>query len=362
MKIGILTFHRAYNYGAILQAYCLQEYLKSLGHDVYIIDYKPTFISKYKPTLRNVIKSGSIVSSLLKLSIYPLIRLLVNRRQRIISRFFERYNLFPYDGPDSLKSLDAIALGSDQIWNPAITSGSYDPIFWGVNFPCRVFSYAASSKQKQLSPSDETFIKDAFLKLHRISVRESTVRDLLQPLTDKKISVVLDPTLLVDNKVLRDLVINQIIPVRPYILIYEVSYHESCDSFAFNLGKKYGIDVIRVASSSVGLKYYKKNVVRNTSVQEFLSLIAGATCVVTTSFHGTSLSIALDKNFYTILTHKVEDDRMVSLLNRIGLEDHLVEADFIPSESVLESSLIFDQDRLKDFRRESIEYISEALI
>ena len=362
MKVGILTFHRAYNYGAILQAYCLQEYLKSLGHDSYIIDYKPAFISKYKPTLKNVIKSGSIISSLLKLSIYPLMRLLIEKRQKTVSNFFDLYNLFPYNGIDSLESFDAIALGSDQIWNPAITGGSYDPLFWGVDFPCRVFSYAASSKQKQLSPSDESFIKDAFQKLHRISVREFTVKDLLQPFTDKKISVVLDPTLLVDEKVLRNIIINQRTPARPYILIYEVSYHESCNSFALNLGKKYGIDVIRVASSAVGFMYYKKNVVRNVSVQEFLALIAGATCVVTTSFHGTSLSIALDKNFYTILTHKVEDERMISLLGRIGLENHLVEADYIPEEDTIESTLVFDRKRLDDFRKESVDYIADALV
>ena len=41
MKIGILTFHWATNYGAVLQCYALQEYLKSLGHEVEIINYKP---------------------------------------------------------------------------------------------------------------------------------------------------------------------------------------------------------------------------------------------------------------------------------------------------------------------------------
>jgi hypothetical protein len=40
MKIGILTVHRAYNYGSVLQCYALQEYLKSLGHDVWVIDYR----------------------------------------------------------------------------------------------------------------------------------------------------------------------------------------------------------------------------------------------------------------------------------------------------------------------------------
>ena len=34
MKIGILTFHCANNYGAVLQTYGLQEYLKTIGYEV----------------------------------------------------------------------------------------------------------------------------------------------------------------------------------------------------------------------------------------------------------------------------------------------------------------------------------------
>ena len=49
MKIGILTFHCAHNYGAVLQCYALQEILKSSGHDVEIIDYRPNYlINPYK--------------------------------------------------------------------------------------------------------------------------------------------------------------------------------------------------------------------------------------------------------------------------------------------------------------------------
>ena len=48
MKIGILTFHWATNYGAILQCYALQTYLENLGHDVEVIDYKP---KQYDDTL-----------------------------------------------------------------------------------------------------------------------------------------------------------------------------------------------------------------------------------------------------------------------------------------------------------------------
>ena len=51
MKIGILTFHWATNYGAVLQSYALQEYLSAHGHEVCIINYKP---KNYDISLLNI--------------------------------------------------------------------------------------------------------------------------------------------------------------------------------------------------------------------------------------------------------------------------------------------------------------------
>ena len=39
MKIGVITFHGADNYGSVLQAYALTEYLNDKGYDAEIIDY-----------------------------------------------------------------------------------------------------------------------------------------------------------------------------------------------------------------------------------------------------------------------------------------------------------------------------------
>ena len=40
MKIGILTFQNAVNYGAVLQAYALQNSIEKLGAEVRLIDYQ----------------------------------------------------------------------------------------------------------------------------------------------------------------------------------------------------------------------------------------------------------------------------------------------------------------------------------
>jgi hypothetical protein len=55
MKIGILTFHRAHNYGAVLQAYALKTFLVGLGHDVKLIDYtKETAEVSYSKNPRQI--------------------------------------------------------------------------------------------------------------------------------------------------------------------------------------------------------------------------------------------------------------------------------------------------------------------
>ena len=50
MRIGILTFHRASNYGAVLQTYALQQICALSGHNTDVIDYQPKYITDfYKP-------------------------------------------------------------------------------------------------------------------------------------------------------------------------------------------------------------------------------------------------------------------------------------------------------------------------
>lgn len=64
MKIGIVTFHTALNYGAFSQTYALQKTLEKLGHEVEIIDYRPKAITDFyrplKKPLRFISGNGRI--------------------------------------------------------------------------------------------------------------------------------------------------------------------------------------------------------------------------------------------------------------------------------------------------------------
>ena len=46
-KIATITFHRALNYGAVLQTYALQSVLEKLGAEVEVIDYRSSYLEKH---------------------------------------------------------------------------------------------------------------------------------------------------------------------------------------------------------------------------------------------------------------------------------------------------------------------------
>lgn len=59
MKIGIITFHRANNFGAVLQCYALQETLRHLGYEAEVVDYREPFTELiYNPIRWDIMKQG----------------------------------------------------------------------------------------------------------------------------------------------------------------------------------------------------------------------------------------------------------------------------------------------------------------
>ena len=59
-KVGIVTFHTALNYGAIMQTYALQTFLNSIGIENTVIDYRSDFIQKcYRPFLLQTAKCST---------------------------------------------------------------------------------------------------------------------------------------------------------------------------------------------------------------------------------------------------------------------------------------------------------------
>lgn len=330
MKIGILTFHSAHNYGAVLQAYATKEYLKSLGHEVNIIDYRPNYI-------KDVYKVKFAWNSRITKLPFDFIRQLILKYPK--EKRFKKFELFIEEKLEPLNSnsgipthLNGYIIGSDQVWNPEITQ-EFDPVFFanfGFEKQNKVYiSYAASMETTSLNKAEADFFSHNLNRFDSISVREYELLSLLQPLSKKEIVKVLDPTFLLDSSKWINTAKN-IDKNSKYVLVYQVRQDSRTLKIANQIAKQLGAVVIQLVSQVSVSNYIDSNVAHDASPEEFIGYIKNAACVVTTSFHGTAFAVIFQKDFYYVALNDGKNTRTSSLLNSINLQDRMIKVESDP--------------------------------
>lgn len=358
MKVGILTFHCANNYGAVLQCYALQIFLQSLGHEAYVIDYRPDYVvRRYKVFSRRNWIVRDFKKTIKKLLSEPFLCIVRYKRNKGLESFIKnRYNLYPYSADKSV--FDAIVLGSDQIWNPNLTGKSFDEVFFGKDFHCKKISYAASNRTESLSPAEEAFYIEHLAELDSIGVREKTLQALLQPLTTKKVYLNVDPTLLSDKSWTNKLNLTKPLD-NEYVMLYEVTRHQKNRCLAMEYANRNKYSFVELTGALALSVRHTKHLNQTASPEKFLSYLKYAKCVFTTSFHGTALSILFEKEFFYIRQYTSSDLRIESLLGILGLKERILDRGETPQAAPIDYSNI--HNNLEAFRKESVQYLKEVL-
>jgi hypothetical protein len=328
MKIGILTFHRAVNYGAIFQAYALMSFLKRSGHQVEIIDYWPEYhANEYLIFNYKSFSKCSFKGKIRYLGEFVLKFNRTKKRNRGCLDFIYN-NLHVSKMPKYLtgqsidKKFDLIFYGSDQIWrksNKIKENRGFDEVYLG-RFPdniVRKVSYAASMGVIDLNADDKDYLKRALKNFDSISVRERNLLLIVQEL-GYEAELTLDPVFLLDKEQWSKLIpLNLKRRRKKYILFYHHTPSSDAEHLTQRLSDQYGYEIIEVNSKvmpyAVGRKY--KNTV---SPGEFLGLIRDAEFVVATSFHGTVFSVLMQKQFFALGMGN-NSERAKTFLDSIGL-------------------------------------------
>ncbi len=326
MKIGILTYHCAHNYGAVLQCYALKTYLEQIGHNVTVVDYRPNYLD-YGLFVWYKWFSPKPVKFFRKLCIQAKTFAVQKRRYSAFSRFIEKY-IAPKQVNLNTENthFDCLVFGSDQIWRK--NGGKFDPIYWG-DFKAaqntKLVSYAASMGLSCLNDDEKQEIRIWLQHFSNISVRESSLKKLLSSLVDKNVDVVVDPTFLLSKDAWSRIAVSPK-RKRPYILIYQVIENSTAIAVAKVAAEKLNADIIEIASK-IEVREVSHEVVYDASPNEFIGWIENAALVVTTSFHGTAFSVIYRKPFVSIKQHRSSDLRIESLLESCGLMDRFVDCD-----------------------------------
>lgn len=367
MKIGILTYHRAENYGALLQAYALRTFLQSLGHEVSFVDYWPTYhVDFFKIFSWNRFKKTcwkDKIEYVIGATLWLFPRL---KRKRKLKRFIVG-NLSLNEKPlynektKTTEHFDLVIYGSDQIWRKQNMAGvGFDDWYFGAEnvVADRKIVYAGSMGTVKSMPADDVYIKQMMENFCNISVREADLQKYLQTLQIPS-TLVIDPVFLLSKEQWMNVSAPKSNKSEKYILFYNLLNKPDSVRFAERLSKETGLP-IKELNKKLSLKHLSKRYSSTASVSEFLRLVQDAEYVVSNSFHGVAMSLVFQKQFYAVGMGE-KANRVKSLLNSAGIiERYVVDA----GRSILSLNPIDYQmvlNNLKMVVGDSIHYLSNSI-
>ena len=358
-KVGILTFHRAYNHGAMLQCYALYRIIEELGHKPEIIDYRQPFIEKQYTYTNNITTVEELKKVLQNPRWLPgfIIKILPQRIRQIKRRWslykgitFSKKVLSPEHMP---QDLNAIIIGSDQVWANYCTNG-IDEMYYG-NFPQKdtnIIGYAISSNIASLKEIGTEKLTKLCNNFKALSFREEEIGRYLREEMNIKNSIVIDPTLLLRKSEWTRLIDNMPrIISQDYILTFFLNY----DFDITDVTKE-----VKKLSTDRNCKVINLPDVAGSPI-DFLNLIRNAKQIITSSFHTIAFSIIFNKEFYAIKTNNGKDVRYINLLNKLSLQERCINYDELTSSTYTTIDYENIEAKLEKERSFSINYIKNNI-
>lgn len=325
-KIGIVTYHRAYNYGASLQAYALKTFLSmNVQQSVHFVDYWPSYHAQiYDVFNLKDFLSRSILGKMRYLLEFPYRAPNKYRRAGLFNRFIKQYLSGNEPFLSTNEVIDTVVYGSDQIWryqNRRLYKG-YNLVYFGgtqIRAKKRV-AYAGSSGSLPIGKSEENLLKNYFKNFDFLSCRELQLNNLVTNNFKIESKLVVDPVFLLSFEQWKKMIPTRKVD-KKFVLIYNIHRSHIVPDLSKALATQFGLRELEIiGNTNIIEKQNQKGVL---GPLEFLDYIFYADYVVTSSFHGVAFAILLQKQFFVHL--EVASDRVISLLEICGLADRLVD-------------------------------------
>lgn len=371
-KVGLITYHAAYNFGSVLQAYGTVRTIESLGYDVETLDYQTPSQQFWYHTDFST-KKG--IRTMLETIGFKFIKKDRQKRaekyEQFISSYlrpttekYTRYEDFSVIG----NKYDILVSGSDQVWN--IGCGEFRnepgnailPYFLQFGNPQKRVAYASSFGGQTIRGIRR--YAEQLKSYDSLSTREPIIKRYMESVTGREVELVCDPTWLLDKKEWMKL--PEIFTPktdRPYIFVYALYWPSRILKRWLNavkqIARKNNWDVYCISP----LNYHKDSEVhmlQDAGPIDFLSYLANAQLVVTNTFHGTIFSVNFERPFYSCSTNA--GSRQAQMLELCNLEDRIINS---PSE--LADATDFDVDFtnashiINTFRENSKKYLETSL-
>ncbi len=311
-RVGVLTFHRCINYGSYWQARCLVEGIAARGHDAVLLDHHSAQVTsqEWRYALQPLLPRRSSRDDIRSYGV---------KLRRFVAAFdaLPLSERFPLDDAGRMPRVDVAVIGSDEVFNLRHPWYGGKAAFFGhgVNAP-RTVAYGASFGNHDAAWGLDEWWAAQLRRLDAIAVRDDNSRQLVQAATGREPAVVLDPVLQFPPRVAAAA------GDTPYLLVYG---HHLPDWFAADVraaARRRGLRLV-----SVGYRNDWADEQRlDAGPDEFAALVAGASAVATTYFHGCVFALVNDKPFACALSD-YRANKLRDLTTLLGATSHLVAED-----------------------------------
>ena len=321
MKIGVISSYAcirtANNYGALLQYYALQKYLKKRGHDVFWI--------------RSIIPQSRI---------HIFLRHLKNYRNPVfIYKFYRCHKSFldfqkkflnvtskEYKGNIDLSidcpPADFYITGSDQVWGGTLKEN----YLCFVKDSSKKIAYAVSFGRDNLDESHASIVMPWINEFKAISVRESSGVNICKKLLGRNVEHLLDPTLLIKASLYPSSSSSSTSSLLYCYFLNIFGTEEIKINEIRMLSKKLAIP-LKIAACQYSEIFFQREELVMPTPEQWLQNYRDAKYIVTNTFHGTVFAIIFHKPFVTILqsgASSSQNGRMISLLTMLELSDRIL--------------------------------------
>lgn len=369
MKIGLLSFHNAANYGAALQAFALQKALNELNIENEYIDYQNTHrVNRYSVSflIFSSIKKGDFKGAFKYFLGSPFLLMRKFKFNFFYKKYLKKTDKIYRNSKDASslnECFDKFIVGSDQVWNWTNNGGDDSFLLSFVINDNKKISYSSSFGVAEIPEKLKDTYKKNLSKFSSLAVREEKGVEIIHNLINRKPLLVLDPVFLLSKEQWLQISDSKLIEEK-----FVFSYTNKVNQLErFLHTTKYNIDntYLYKLSRHLTINDFIKKDVRvkySMSPTKFLSVIRDSELVVSASFHCISLAIILNKPFIAILTgDKGKDSRVTNILTLLGLEDRIY-SDSMTKNDVL-NRIDFDRvnKRIDKLKSESLDYLLTAV-
>lgn len=349
-KIGILTLHRALNYGAVWQCWALKKACESFGNIVETIDYNPYgdyrawwFIGK-RPS----------VAYRYWMQMYQFNQFVKNRLNP--TEHTESHVWIKQNPPKN----DIYIVGSDTVWSNEV-AGDYLDSYLLDFAPDNIkrISYAASTAGNPMVLNE--YQLGELRKFSAISIRERLSIADVQSKVEVPVTDVCDPTLLLKGE---EYVLMEKKPLclpEHYIVYFDLAGDPFCAETAKNMSKEYGLPILNLAGKYKSWARY--NYIAPTP-EQWLYIMHHADHICTNSFHGVAFSIIFRRPFICCAAQvggrTKTNGRVQNLLEQTNLKEWYI-SNINDAQKILKQEITFDDSAIETYRSRSLQWLKNAI-